>query len=89
MGYLNPLEDLPAMAKLQELPPDQRKALRAEFQALRAACDALAHQAWKGAKRKPQEAAFWRASATYARHVAVGLGARERSQTALSTRRTV
>ena len=73
MGYLNPLEELPAMAKLRALPAAERKALRAEFLALRAACDALAHQAWRGKRRRPEEASFWRASATYSRHVAVGL----------------
>jgi hypothetical protein len=73
MGYLNPLEQLPAVQKLRSLPAAQRKTLRAQFLALRAVCDELAHQAWDGAKRRPQEASFWRASATYSRHVAVAL----------------
>jgi hypothetical protein len=86
MGYLNPLEKLSALSKLQALPAAERKALRAEFQALRAACDALAHQSWNGKKRRHDDASFWRASATYARHLAVGIS-REKNQ--LPTKRRV
>lgn len=71
MGYTNPLLKLPAAQKLMALPPDQRSVLEALLRELRADADRQAEQSWK--KRKGPMAAYWRAVATYARHVAHAL----------------
>jgi hypothetical protein len=69
MGYLNPLLKLPAAQKLLSLPPEQRAPIEALLRELRADADKLAEQSWK--KRKGPMAAYWRAVATYARHLAL------------------
>ena len=71
MGYENPLLKLPAARRLLALPADQREPIEALMRELRADADKLAEQAWK--KRKGPMAAYWRAVATYARHVAHAL----------------
>jgi hypothetical protein len=71
MGYVNPLLKLPAAQKLLELPADQRAVIEQLLRELRADADRLAEQSWK--KRKGPMAAYWRAVATYARHLAHAL----------------
>ena len=75
MGYINPLLKLPAGRALQALPKEQRAPLEALLRDLRRQADAEAESAWR--RRKGPMAAYWRAVATYARHVAHALrGAR-------------
>lgn len=71
MGYANPLLKLPAAQRLLALPPEQREVIEALMRDLRRDADKLAEQSWK--KRKGPMAAYWRAVATYARHVAHAL----------------
>lgn len=71
MGYSNPLLKLPAAQRLMQLPAEQRAGLELLMRELRADADRLAEQSWK--KRKGPMAAYWRAVATYARHVAHAL----------------
>lgn len=73
MGYINPLLDLPAGKKLQELPALDRRRLAAVLRELRAQANEEAERAWS--RRKGPMAAYWRAVATYARHTAHALGA--------------
>jgi hypothetical protein len=68
MGYINPLMRLPAARRLMELPPEQREPLEQLLRELRADADREAENAWR--RRKGPMAAYWRAVATYARHVA-------------------
>ena len=72
MGYLNPLLRLPAGRALMKLPPEQRAPLEAVMRELRAQANAEADKAW--ARRKGPMACYWRAVATYARHLAHALG---------------
>lgn len=71
MGYINPLLRLPAGKALMALPADQRAALEPVLRELRDQANAEAENAWK--RRKGPMAAYWRAVATYARHVAHAL----------------
>lgn len=71
MGYVNPLLRLPATRRLMALPVEQRAPLEALLRELRAEADREAENAWK--RRKGPMAAYWRAVATYARHVAHAL----------------
>jgi len=68
MGYDNPLFKLPAAKKLLAFPDDQLRALEAVMRELRQQADELAERNWS--RRKAPMAAYWRAVATYARHVA-------------------
>ncbi|MDN7703342.1 hypothetical protein R0290_07700 [Burkholderia semiarida] len=68
MGYINPLLRLPAACALTTPPLESRKVLSAVLRALREQANAEAEIAWK--RRKGPMAAYWRAVATYARHVA-------------------
>jgi len=68
MGYINPLLRLPAARRLIALPAEQREPLEALLRELRAEADREAENAWR--RRKGPMAAYWRAVATYARHVA-------------------
>ncbi|MCW3657583.1 hypothetical protein K6L27_05295 [Burkholderia cenocepacia] len=68
MGYVNPLLRLPAARALTALPLESRRALSVVLRALRDQANAEAEIAWK--RRKGPMAAYWRAVATYARHVA-------------------
>ncbi|APP82723.1 hypothetical protein P2A78_20785 [Xanthomonas perforans] len=70
MGYLNPLLKLPAGQALQRLPPSERAHLEALMRELRNQANAEAEKAWRKRKRKGPMAAYWRAVATYARHIA-------------------
>lgn len=67
----NPLLQLPAMAQLQALPPDQRTALAAVLAQLAAQAHDKADASW--ARRKAPMACYWRAVGVYARHTARAL----------------
>ncbi|OUE39372.1 hypothetical protein BZY94_30925 [Burkholderia territorii] len=71
MGYINPLLRLPAARALTALPPESRRALSEVLRALRDQANTEAETAWK--RRKGPMAAYWRAVATYARHLAHAL----------------
>jgi len=71
MGYINPLLDLPAGRRLQELPPEQRAAIAEVMRDLRHQANDKAEESWQ--KRKGPMAAYWRAVSTYARHLAHAL----------------
>lgn len=68
MGYENPLLRLPAAKKLLDLPPELRGPLQAVLRELREQADVEAENSW--ARRKGPLACYWRAVATYARHMA-------------------
>ena len=74
MGYLNPLLKLPAGQALLELPPSDRARIEAVMRDLRDQANKEAETAWK--RRKGPMAAYWRAVATYARHIAHALSQR-------------
>ena len=71
MGYINPLLHLPAGKKLLSLPAEQRAVLEPVLRKLRDQANAEAENAWR--RRKGPMAAYWRAVATYARHIAHAL----------------
>lgn len=64
----NPVLLLPAAQRLRELPPESRAALRACLCDLSADASRRADLAWR--KHKPPMAAYWKAVAVYARHIA-------------------
>ena len=68
MGYINPLLQLPAAQDLLALPIESRRAVASVLRALRTQANAQAEIAWS--RRKGPMAAYWRAVATYARHLA-------------------
>lgn len=67
----NPTLRLPAMAKLQALPPEVRALVREALLELRVESRAAGEQLWR--KNKPPMAAYWRAVSTWAGHFARGL----------------
>ncbi len=71
MGYINPLLKLPAARELSRLPTESRQALATVLRALRDQANTEAETAWR--RRKGPMAAYWRAVATYARHLAHAL----------------
>lgn len=71
MGYLNPLLRLPAGKALLELPEGDRRRIEAVMRELRDQANREADKAWK--RRKGPMAAYWRAVATYSRHIAHAL----------------
>ncbi|WP_025139666.1 hypothetical protein [Achromobacter sp. DH1f] len=71
MGYINPLLQLSSGKALQDLPPEDRARIRAVLVDLRRQANDLAEEAWR--RRKGPMAAYWRAVATYARHLAHAL----------------
>lgn len=71
MGYINPLLRLPAGRALLDLPKPDRERIEAVMRDLRDQANAEAETAWR--RRKGPMAAYWRAVATYARHVAHAL----------------
>ena len=75
MGYLNPLLRLPAGQALLALPDTDRQRIEAVMRDLRHQANDEAEKAWK--RRKGPMAAYWRAVATYARHIAHALSARD------------
>ena len=68
MGYINPLLDLPAGRELVRLPRHERERIEAMMRALRDQANTEAEKCWQ--RRKGPMAAYWRAVATYARHIA-------------------
>jgi hypothetical protein len=74
MGYRNPLLSLPAGQALLQLPAADRRRIEAVMRELRHQANAEAERAWK--RRKGPMAAYWRAVATYARHLAHALSHR-------------
>ncbi|WP_238139542.1 hypothetical protein [Roseateles aquatilis] len=68
MGYLNPLLRLPAARALLALGAKERMALRTLLLELRSQANDEAERAWS--RRKGPMACYWRAVATYARHLA-------------------
>lgn len=68
MGYINPLLQLPAAQDLLALPIESRRAVASVLRALRTQANAQAEIAWS--RRKGPMAAYWRAVAAYARHLA-------------------
>ncbi len=71
MGYFNPLLQLPAGKALMALPVEDRKRIEAVMRELRDQANREADTAWK--RRKGPMAAYWRAVATYSRHLAHAL----------------
>lgn len=71
VGYLNPLLKLPAGRALLELPEPDRRRIEAVMRELRDQANSEAEKAWR--RHKGPMAAYWRAVATYARHVAHAL----------------
>lgn len=71
MGYINPLLRLPAGKALLTLPAEDRQRIEAVMRELREQANHEADIAWK--RRKGPMAAYWRAVATYARHIATAL----------------
>ncbi|OVE46722.1 hypothetical protein [Chromobacterium violaceum] len=71
MGYINPLLQLPAGQALQALPAEDRRRIEAVMRQLRDQANHEAENAWR--RRKGPMAAYWRAVATYARHIAHAL----------------
>lgn len=71
MGYINPLLRLPAGRRLMELPGADRRRIAEVCRELRGQANDEAEKAWR--RRKGPMAAYWRAVATYARHLAHAL----------------
>lgn len=71
MGYVNPLLKLPAGRALLALPIEDRRRIEAVMRALRDQANTEAEISWR--RRKGPMAAYWRAVATYARHIAHAL----------------
>lgn len=71
----NPVLALPAAARLQALDPGSRAALRAVLLDLAADARARAEKAWRS--HKAPMAAYWKACAVYAGHLARALRPRE------------
>lgn len=71
MGYFNPLLKLPAGRALLALPAEDRRRIEAVMRALRDQANTEAETSWR--RRKGPMAAYWRAVATYARHLAHAL----------------
>lgn len=74
----NPLVALPAAAKLAQLPLEQRQAMRQLLREISRDCRDRAAECWR--KHKAPMAAYWKANAVYARHMAVLLNAQEVGQ---------
>lgn len=64
----NPVLALPATQRILDLPPEQRRPLGLLLRQLAAEADDKAEHAWR--TRKGIMAAYWRAVATYAKHLA-------------------
>ena len=71
MGYINPLLRLPAGRALMTPPAEDRRRIAGVMRELRGQANEEAEKAWK--RRKGPMAAYWRAVATYARHLAHAL----------------
>ncbi len=71
MGYKNPLLNLSAGQALRRLPKADRARIEAVMRELRAQANEQAETAHR--RRKGPMYAYWRAVATYARHIAHAL----------------
>jgi hypothetical protein len=67
-GVRNPVLLLPAASRLLALPASERRLLGLLFREIAREADLRAERAWK--KRKGPMAAYWRATCTYAKHIA-------------------
>ncbi len=76
MGYINWLLALPAGQALRALPAADRARMESVMRELRDQANTEAEKAWR--KRKGPVAAYSRAIATYARHIAHALSRDER-----------
>jgi hypothetical protein len=68
----NPILTLPSAHKLLALPPEQRDLLRSLLRELHADCTARADKCWR--THKAPMAAYWKAAAVYAGHIARAIG---------------
>ncbi len=64
----NPLLSLPAAGRLADLSPDARSALRSLLLDIRQDAQARAEKSWRS--HKAPMAAYWKAVAVYAGHIA-------------------
>jgi uncharacterized membrane protein len=64
----NPMLAIPEVQVIASLPPVAREALRAALLAISNACRERGNEAWR--KHKPPMAAYWKANAVNARHLA-------------------
>lgn len=64
----NPVLGLPSAAQLRELPPEARAVLASVLMDIRAEARVKADESWR--KSKGPMAAYWKAVATYAGHIA-------------------
>lgn len=64
----NPMLAIPEVQAIALLPDEARKALRCALLAVSDSCRAKGNEAWK--KHKPPMAAYWKANAVNARHLA-------------------
>lgn len=69
--HRNPVMTLPAYRRLHELPGPARQSLLEVLRDLAAQAESLAEHSWR--TRKGPMAAYWRAVAVYARHIARAL----------------
>jgi hypothetical protein len=65
----NPLVGLPSAAAMTALPIEARAAMRALLKDISADCRTRANECWR--KHKAPMAAYWKANAVYARHMAM------------------
>ena len=68
VGVRNPVATLPATQRLARLPADQREGLRTILLELRQDAQARADACWR--RHKAPMAAYWKAVAVYAGHLA-------------------
>jgi hypothetical protein len=73
----NPVLALPAMVKLQHLPRPAKEALAAVLRELAADATQRADKCWR--THKAPMAAYWKAVAVYARHIARAIYAEEKA----------
>jgi uncharacterized membrane protein len=66
---------LAEVRELASLPPEAREALRRALMAVSQACRDKGNEAWR--RHKPPMAAYWKASAVNARHLARALSSDE------------
>lgn len=64
----NPMLAIPEVQAIAALPEEARAALRGALLAISASCRLKGNEAWR--KHKPPMAAYWKANAVNARHLA-------------------
>jgi hypothetical protein len=75
-GVRNPVLLLPAATRLCALPAHERRLFGDLLREIARDADLRAERAWK--KRKGPMAAYWRATSTYAKHIARAIDPRTR-----------